>query len=150
MENKVGDIRIRWYIGWFLCAICSVAVFLPVVSVADLFGISAAENYSLVWYIGQSGFPEIYTVIMVIYYGALAIMGGFGFKRKLQIWPLVVMGVVSVVYTIINLFWIYIILNGTGGYENAVRLSVWSWIYFGVQMVTFINLFSFIPKIKEQ
>ncbi len=149
MANSAGDKKIGWFIGWFLCALCSVAVYLPVVSVADIFGMSEAERYSLVWYLSQAGFPQVYAVILTVYYAVLAVFGIMGFKKSLAQWPCVLMAVVSVLFFVVNLFWGYIIMTGTGGFEVAVSLTVWSWAYIAVQIAAVIALCLSATRIKE-
>ncbi len=149
MANSRGDKKIGWYISWFLCLLCSVAVFLPAVNVADIFGMSEAESYSLSWYLKEAGFPEVYTVILTVYYAAVAVVGAFGFKKELSVWPLVGMAVVSVLFFAVNLFWGYVIMTGTGGFEGAVTLTLWSWIYLALQPITIVTLFVFISKMKQ-
>lgn len=140
--------RIRWFISAVMAVLCGIAVFLPVINVADVSGVTQNEALSLVWFLSAAGFPEMYTVTLIGYFLLITPFIVVGFLKEFRTWSLIIAAVVSVVYFAINIFWSAIILGGSG-YDGAVTLSFWGWLYLIVQTGTIINLFAFIPKIKR-
>lgn len=139
--------RIRWFISAAVSILCGVAVFLPAVNVADVLGVSETESHSLVWFLSEAGFPEVYTVVLTVYFVFLLPLVVCGFLKNLRVWPIVTAAVASIVYFAVNIFWTAIILGGSGQ-SGAVTLSVWGWVYLVVQTGAIINLFAFIPRCK--
>lgn len=149
MSKFFDNKRFCWLISAFVCLLCGAAAFIPTVNVADVLGFSEATSGSLVWFLSEAGFPEVYTVILAVYFVFILPLIICGFLKKLRVWPVVVAAVGSIIYFLINMFWGAIILGGSGGYENAVTLSVWGWVYIVLQLATIVGLFVFASKLKR-
>ncbi len=146
--NFFTDTRIRWMLTALLALICIAGIYVPAVSVADPLGFSAPEQNSLTWFLKQAAFPEVYTVILLIYIATIGPLALFSALQELKKWPIVLAAVGSVFFLAVNLFWGFIILGG-GGSVGAVKLTIWSWIYLVVQLLSIVNIVSFAVKFKK-
>jgi hypothetical protein len=141
------DKRIRFFISALTCLMCGAGAFIPAINIADPLGFSPAETHSVMWFLKEANFPELYTVTLVLYFALILPIIVCGFLTPLKKWPVVVAAVASCLYFLINVFWAAIILwGGSGGF---VTLNLWGWGYLVLQIITIINLFAFLPSLKK-
>ena len=152
MAKYFNNNRIRWFISAFVCIVCGIAPFLPtvkIVAVDNIFGSSEQITKSIVWFMSESGYPEIYTYTLVGYFLLILPIIVFGFFRELKSWPILFTAVISIIYLLVNSFWVGMVFYSTVSYATSVTLTVWGWSYILLQLVGIINLFSFLPKLKK-
>ena len=131
-----------------LALICIAGIYIPAVIVADPLGFSAPEQYSLTWFLEQAAFPEIYTATVIIYLATIGPFVVFSALKEFKKWPIVLAWVGSVFFLAVNLFWGSVILFGSEA-SIAVKMTVWGWIYLGVQLLSIVNLIVFAVKFKK-
>lgn len=145
--------RIRFLIGLFIYFLLIAVIFLPIINITVTdSSLNATESVlgSLYWFYSQTGYPEIYTIIAIVYgILGLPITVSF-FVNSQKIWPLALSLVSMAVYFLVNCFWTGIILYSVAGFASQITLTVWGWIYILAQIIGIVSLICFIVQVKRE
>ena len=143
--------RIRYFITCFVFLVLGVAPLLPNITASGYYDYLSVEQVSqpISWFYTSFGL-NIYLFPLILYFTLGAVLFVLGAVKIPKLTFGVILLVASASFLIFNILAATFIFVAVTWAETgeALRLSVFSWIYLVLQVANIVNLILFLPKLK--
>lgn len=148
IQNKYWSaLRIYGIASLIICALCTVAVFVPMVEYIEWDG--QAQTMSVYEVLSQIE-PSFLWMVQLAIYAVLCIPFAISvFCKNIRMWPAIIAAVASIVFFAMQILWVIIMVDTASNYTASFPLTFLGGSVTVVQVAQIVNLFVYAKKVKK-